>query len=280
MSIFHIYCECGAIGDTAFNICRAHIGMSASGYKSTIVHTSPIFFINNKPNPIPIKKEVLQIWDHCNFVDKVEIDIDLLDQKSIYFSEKYQAKIAQPMISREYNNILNWIDLKKHLPTFPKYEKIAVFQPISLKYKPTDHLDDYIPIWNRCLKTLLKNNYQIVMVGGEDDEIEKTFDKKILGDIHNKIGEWSLLQSLSFLLHQADVVISCDSWAAIWGIAARKRTFVSWGYRMEQNIDFWATEFIGNRDCYTFGWSSQKDYCDAFLANSISEHEKKITDEY
>ena len=271
MSIFHIYCECGALGDTAFNLCRAHTAMCSGGYKSTIVHTAPYFFINNSTQ-IPIQKEVLEIWNNCNFVDKVEIDVNLLDQKSIYFSEKYNIKIEQPMLTRSYNNALEWVDLKKYLPKFPNFKKIAIFQPISLKYKPKSHLEDYIPTWNRCLSTLINHEYEIVMVGGKDDQIEKTFDQKLRSKIHNKIGKWSILEALSFLLYQADLVLSCDSWAAIWGIAARKKTFVSWGYRMEQNIDFWATDFLGNRDCYSYGWSSQKDYCDAFLAAEIRKN--------
>jgi hypothetical protein len=269
MSKYHTYCECFALGDTAFNLCRANIGMCNGNYTSTIIHTAPNFYIHEGSSEIPIKEEILEIWNNCNFVDKVEIDINLFDQQTLCFSEKYKVPIQENFDTRNYNNVLDWVNLKQYLPVFPSFEKIAIFQPISLKYKPKKYLDHYIPIWNKSLRTLIENKFQIVMVGGEEDPIESCFEKGLLSDIHNKIGQWSLLESLSFLLYQADLVLSCDSWAAIWGIAARKRTFISWGYRMENNIDFWATGFLGNQDCYSYGWSSQKELCDTFLAESI-----------
>lgn len=271
MSTFHTYCECGAIGDTAFNICRTLTAMEALGHKSAIIHTSPYLLIDqyDYTQKIDISNEVLEIWNQCSFVSKVEIDVNLSDGKSIYFSDKYQAKIEQPMFTRPNNNILDWIDLKKYLPELNTNKKIAVFQPISLQNKPVRFHADYIQEWNRCLKNLIKNKYHIVMIGGIDDDFRLCFDANFLNEIDNKIGKWNILESLSFLIYRSEIVLSCDSWAAVWGVATRKKTFVSLGYKMEFGKDLWAYDFLGNKDCYELGWTSQGKFCDAFLAEAI-----------
>ena len=110
------------------------------------------------------------------------------------------------------------------------------------------------------------------MVGGLQDQIELTMQQKTIDKTINKIGKWSILESLAFTIYKADIVLACDSWSAIWGPAAKVKTFTSWGYRMENDIDFWVTGFLGNRNFYEYGWSSQKDYCDAYLAGKLSDY--------
>lgn len=277
MSIFHTYCECGAIGDTAFNICRTHTAMEKLSCNSAIIHTAPFLLINqfDYNQQVFLNNEVVEIWNNCNFVDKVEIDVNLEDGKSIYFSDKYQAKIWQPMFTRERNSLLDWIDLKKYTPEIVTKQKIAVFQPISLQNKPKRFHEDYIQVWDRCLNNLLKNDFYIVMIGGKGDDFSRCFDSKYLNYIDNRVGSWSILESLSFLLYRSDIVLSCDSWAAVWAIAARIKTFVSLGYKMEFTGDFWAYGFLGNLDCYDLGWTSQGQYCDAYLAEAIKKYLSK-----
>lgn len=267
---FHIYFETGAIGDTAFNLCRANIAMTNRQLVDCIVHTSPTFRFGNPIIEIPSNPDVLTILNKTSFIREIIFDVNYQIADSFIKSEKYNCPIQQPNEFRNFNNILDWIDLKEYLPLDETSTKTAIFQPISLQYKPKNHLEDYIPVWNRCLETVLGNGYEIFMVGGNNDEFEQCVPKNLIKYINNKINVWSPLNSLAFLLYRSNLVIACDSWAAIWGIASRKPTAVAWGYRMENNIDFWATNFLGNKDCYKYGWSSQKEFCDIYLAEYLN----------
>lgn len=270
MSTLHIYCETGAIGDTALNLCRTHIAMEDQGHAEAIVHTSPIFRFGEPMMEKPYNPDVITILKNCPFIKDVVFDCNYNDLTTFKFSQKYNCPIQQPMTYRERHNIKDWVNLESFFPPdAPMEGKIAVFQPISLRYKPQKHLEDYIPEWNRCIKTLCQHGYKVVMVGGIDDPIHLTMNKFIIEKTINKIGSWTQLQSLAYLLYRANIVVGCDSWAAIWGIAARIPSAVAWGYRMEAQIDWWVTGFLGNRDCYKYAWSSQKDYCDVALANYL-----------
>lgn len=274
MNYLHIYFETGAIGDTGLNLCRANIAMQASNLDGVIVHTSPIFKCHGK-----IKQScpnVLKILESCNFIKGIEFDIDYNNRESFYLSKKYNCQIHQPMIFRDNNDIKSWVDLKKYIPETKK-EKTAVFHPISLSLKPEAFIDWYVPIWDRCINILHEKGYEIFMIGGIDDPISQTMQKSTIQKTINKIGCWSILESLAFTIYESDIVVACDSWAAIWAPAAKIKTFTAWGYRMENNIDFWVTNFLGNREYYDFGWSSQKEYCDAYLAGQISNHLHKET---
>lgn len=270
MSSLHIFCETGAFGDTALNLCRSHIAMEALGHDNVIVHTSPIFKFGNPMREIPMNENVIEIYKRTKFVKEVVTDVDYDDIQSLDFSKKYGVPIQQPMNQRDYNNIQEWVNFDDLTPEIEEGQKTVLFQPISLKMKPQNHLDAYIPVWKRCLRSLIDKNYKIYMVGGNDDPIDLCVPKEFLPHIENKIGEWNILQSIAFTVNKADLVLSCDSWAGLWGAGSRKKTAIAWGYRMENDIDFWVTGFLGNRDCYAYGWSSQKDYTDALLASYLS----------
>ena len=264
MADLHIYAESGAIGDTALNLCREHNALVKWGFDKAIIHTTPILKAGHMD--IPSNPIVNEIWRRTNFIKEVVMDVDPDDSETYTFSRKYNAQIHHPMEFTEYSDIKDWVDLRDLTPEVHADKKIALFQPISLRMKPKDHLDDYIPIWTRCLKTLIRKNYHIVMVGAADDPIDLCVEKQFLSSIDNKCGKWSILEAVAFTMYRADIVISCDSWAGIWGAASRKPTAIAWGYRMEHDIDFWVMSFMGNQDCYKYGWSSQKEYCDALLA--------------
>lgn len=264
MTDMHIFAESGAIGDTALNLCREHIALSNSSHEKVIIHTTPYLKANELC--IPTNPIVHEIWKRTNFIKEVVMDVKHDDEQSFKISKKYGVPIEHPMLFRNFHDIRKWVDLSKFIPEDISKEKVALFQPISLKMKPKEHLNDYIPVWTRCLRTLINNGYRIVLVGAADDPIDLCVDKEFMPYIDNKCGKWTILQAIAFTLYRADVVVSCDSWAGLWGIAARKPTVIAWGYRMENNIDFWVTGFLGNQDCYKFGWSSQKEYCDALLA--------------
>lgn len=263
MSDLHIYAESGAIGDTVLNLCRQHIALTASDHEKVVIHTTPFFVANGIQ--IPSNPIVHEIWRRTTFIREVIMDVDYYKTETFKFSKKCNMPIEHSMLSREQNNVCDWVDLKDFIPNIVQ-NKIAIFQPISLRMKPEAHLNDYIPVWDRCLKTLINKNYQIVMVGAEDDPIHLCVKDEYLPYIDNRCGKWSILEAIACTIYQADVIVSCDSWAGLWGAAARKKTAIAWGYRMENDIDFWVTSFLGNRDCYKYGWSSQKEYCDALLA--------------
>ena len=270
MEDLHIYFETGAIGDTAFNLCRANIAMEAMNLKSTIVHTSNIFKSHGKiKQTCPNVKTILE---STSFIKKIEYDVDYNDTDSFRYSKKYETPIYQPMFYRDENDIKSWVDLSRYIPEKKGDRKVAVLQPVSLEMKPPPYVDWYVPIWDRCVNLLHEKGYEIVMVGGTNDPIERCMKSETIKKTNNKIGAWSILESLAFTIYESDLVLACDSWSAIWAPAARIKTFTAWGYRMENHIDFWATGFLGNRNYYEYGWSSQKDYCDAYLAGKISDY--------
>lgn len=277
MKELHIYFETGAIGDTGLNLCRANIAMENMNLDSTIVHTSPIFKSHGKTKPsCPNVKTIL---DSCKFIKKVEYDIDYNIKESFYFSKKYNCEILQPMEFRNEHNIKDWVDLRKFVPEKNCSNKIAVLQPVSLEMKPQQFVDYYIPKWDRCVNLLHEKGYKIYMVGGEKDPFELCLSQENIKKTINKIGCWSILESLAFTIYESDIVLACDSWSAIWGPASKVKTFTAWGYRMENNIDFWVTNFLGNKRFYEYGWSSQKEYCDAYLAGLLSEYLRKEKNE-
>ena len=55
--------------------------------------------------------------------------------------------------------------------------KIAVFQPLSLKNKPTELVNDYICEWSESVKQLLEKKYKIYLIVSKDNlkECEKLY---------------------------------------------------------------------------------------------------------
>jgi len=271
MSDLHIFCETGAIGDTVLNLCRSYAGMKAFGHDKTVVHTSKTFRFSDPPMEIPNSPDVLEIYRNCHFVKDIVEEVDYANPETMRFSQKYKVPILQPMYCSTDHDVRDWIDLKKYLPeTNDNHEKIAVFQPVSLKHKPKKYLNWYISVWDRCINLLHEKNYHIYMIGAPDDPYELTLKKENLNKVISKIGQWSILQALAFLLYKSDLVVSCDSWAGVWGAAAKIPSVNAWGYRYEMDIDLWVMRFLGNADYYKYYWSSQKDYCDATLAAHLS----------
>ena len=276
----HIYCEAAAIGDAALNLCRCNAAMLQGGQEKAVIHTSSVVrFTTNAGNIIelPASPDVMTIWNSCNFVREVMLDVVFDETGPVIKDSQYEME--SPMIYRPDNcpyDIRDWIDLKKFTPTdVPTDRPITLFQPISLKHvlldiKSKKNLDDYIPVWDRCLQTLINKNHHIIMVGGKDDPIDWCVNKKFMSKIDNRVGQWSYLQAIACTLYQANEIVSCDSWAGIWGAACRKKTAIAFGYGMEHK-DYWVLGFLGNTDCYKYGYSSQKDYCDALLAAYLGE---------
>lgn len=270
MSNIHIFSESSAFGDTAINLCRQNIAMCHGGHTGVILHTTKELLSNG--TFIPSNPLIYEIWKRTSFIKEIVFDVEYDDMSSFKFSKKYNVPIEHPYEYRYVNNIKEWVDLEEFIPNLKDDDrKIALFQPISLKTKPKDYLNDYIPVWKRCLTTLVKNNYRIIMIGAKDDPIDLCVEKKFLNNIENMCGKWNMLESIAFAIYKSNVIVSCDSWAGLWGIAAQIPTAIAWGYRMENDIDFWCTNFLGNIDKYQYGWSSQKDYCDALLASYLGE---------
>lgn len=283
MSTLHIFCETGAFGDTALNLCRCWGAMQACGHTETVVHTTPYFLYGSPPVATPLLPEALEIFKRCHWVKEVVMDCDYQDRSSFAISKRYGCPIEQPLLYSGYHNVTDWLDLTDLVPEMDESRPLAVFQPISVSKKQnlvtTEELNSYIPVWDRCLKALLDRGYRVVMVGAPDDPIDLCVKPELLEQLDNKIGKWSLLQALAFALYKAEVSLSCDSWLGVWTIAARKPTAICWGHRYENDIDAWVIKFLGNTDCYRSGWGSQKEWCDAVLAAYLNQvtrgrHEK------
>jgi len=274
MSTLQMFAETGAIGDTAIALCRAFAAMVAMKHVDAVIHTAKTFKFGKDPEirECPFNPNVITILENCSFVKEIVFDCDYKKPNSLQYSEKYNCKIEQPTYGCDFVDIRRFVSLYSFVPDDYGLEgKIAVFQPISLRSKPKKQIDSYIAIWNESIKALIDVGYKIVMIGGKDDPYQVTFNAKYEDYIINKCGKWTILQSLAYLLYRADIVLSCDSWAAWWGIASRLPTLVAWGHRMQNKTDLWLLDFLGNKDCYKYGWASNKENCDKFLAEYIGK---------
>lgn len=267
-----MYSETGAIGDTAIALCRAFAAMVALKHSDTVIHSCKTFKFNqdSEIRECPTNPNVIKILENCSFIKEIVLDCDYGNPDSFQHSTKYGCKIEQPNYGCDFIDIRKFISLYNHIPDdYELQGKVALFQPISLRSKPKNFIEDYIAKWDKTIESLIEANFKIVMVGAIDDPYQITFNAKYEEKIINKCGKWNILESLAYLMHRADLVVSCDSWAAMWGIACRLPTLVAWGYRMQQEIDLWLLDFIGNKDCYKYDWASKKETCDKFLANYI-----------
>ncbi len=271
MNALHVYFETGAVGDTAINLCRYNRAMLDGGYDWVVVHTSK-FFRYSDPDRIgwssPVVREILK---RATFIHEVVYDIDYTNPSTWTKSRKYGVPIQEPYAKSDHNDIKRLCDLTEFIPDHEPGPLRAIIHPVSLKYKPLTHLDDYVPTWDRCVGMLKEKGYDVVLVGSDEDPVHRTMRPETLDLCTNMIGKWTLLQSLAYAIYRCQWVVACDSWASIWGPAAKVQTVCAWGHRMEYGQDFFITDFMGNRDFYKHGWSSQKEYCDALLAAHIGE---------
>lgn len=267
-----MFMDINAIGDMALNLCRAFAGMVAGGHSDVVVHTSAKFQTNTFPlQECACNPNALKILENCSFIREVCHECEPSKPETMVYSQKYKSKIEEPKFGCDFINIRKYLSLYNFVPDDHDIKgKVAIFQPISLRHKPAEKIKHYIPVWNKCLETLISQDYTIVMVGAKDDPYQITFDPKYEDHIFIKCGKWSLIESLAYLCYRSDLVVSCDSWAAMWGIASRLPTLAAWGYRMQNEIDLWVLDFLGNKDCYKYGWSSEKEKCDQYLAKYIA----------
>ncbi len=264
------------IGDMAFLSSGIYTFCNKIGQKHIDIITPNKHFYSHSKNDthvVPVNNLSIEIISRCNLINKViiieseKIHKKYLENYSYYFHE-------MPPIEW----IPNIIEGKK-LFYFDKIEintnNNVIFQPISLDKKPKEHREKYIQTWNNSIELLLDNKYNIYMIGSETNYQEmldsSIIEQNLLKHIINKMGKWTVLEALSAMMYNADLVMSCDSWAGAFGILFRIPTCFSLGYRMENGIDTWLLDFLSNRDIYVQGWSSKKEETDILFSEWIEK---------
>jgi hypothetical protein len=215
MSKLHIFFECGAIGDQTLNLYRAATAMDAEGHDKVVVHYATEFRYAEKRVTTKCNPDALAIWQRTKFIERCIPDIKYDDPDTFLRSKWLNVPIERPMLCRSYNQIKDWLDLKEFTPKLPDDKPVALFHPVSIKFKQNmvspEDLEGCFPVWRRCLTLLIEKGYRVVMVGGPDDPWRRVVPPDLLPKIDNKIGKWKQLEAVAALLYKADVILACDS---------------------------------------------------------------------
>jgi len=256
------------------------------GKEGIVIHTSKDLYNTHHKNYTNTEKDILKFWSTIDFVKGIFFDVDQRTLQDDGINSDYEIF---PHLNYPYDD--HYIcNLSKHInfSFFPKRftekinssDKIAVFQPISLKNKPKHLVADFVATWNKSVGELINKNYHIYLIGSSDDYFEA---KKIYGDkfteeivspqITNLMGKLDMFEAIDLVMNKADFVLSCCSWAGWYGIASRKKTAMALGPLMEEGgIDKRHTDLIKNKDVFFVDYSSKKDKADNNIANWIQRN--------
>lgn len=270
-----LYFPCCNIGDLAFLISEIHGICNHYNISSiTICSPSKHFYIHSRDDYkiIDIDTSALKILNACSLVNAV-----IIDDRPREFIEQDYDKLIVPVIEKELipktYNFKDYIDLKDYIP-INLIGKVAIFQPISLSKKPEKYRELYVMHWDKSIEALLDNGYSIYMTGGGSDrnDLERTgcINKSRLKYINDFVDKWNILETLALIIHRADFVIGCDSWAGVFGVSCRVPTCQALGYRMENGIDTFLLDYLGNKDVYCMRYSSKAAQADADFAGWIN----------
>ena len=260
----NFYIENGALGDQAFFLCHIYSLCNYFKVPSVDIFSERYFCYIHPDEPPQYKKPnqaVLFLWTQCRRINSIRF---LWSQEPNFFQYCPKDRLST------FHRISEWLDPLERITPL-EGEKKCVFQPVSIQMKSKKLLGEYLCPWNHCIDALLNNGYSIYMIGSKEDEqyLPDLIDKKYMPKINNLINKISLTDALEMVLYQADFVLSCDSWAGVWGIANRVPTACAWGPRMEAGQDDYVLDYLGNRDVYSFDWSSKKEVTDRALAKWI-----------
>jgi hypothetical protein len=273
-----VFLSNGAFGDQSWAFCQIDDLCKYFNEPSVTVHTSRSFYYTHGDQEkyiTPPSADVLQLWSMNKQIKSIVFDI--VDKNSLQSAVKkhewFTNLLTKGFKPYEYH------DLKENLIFTSKYTKIsdkplAVFQPVSLAKKPKDKLDSYIQPWNETLNAVINKGFDIAVIGTESEKIDfsKTFYPKFDKYLIDLVGKTTLNQALEIIVNQSSLVLSCDSWSGVFGISCRKPTCMSFGYRLQNNIDSFLMDYLGNKDVYIQQNASDKEMADYNFAEWIKNN--------
>lgn len=286
----HIFTPSGLWGDQILNFFAINYCLNKYNYSEVIIHTAKDVLNPHHDLFYPANGDILKFWSTFKFVKGIIFD---MDQRTMYEdagkSQYEWFPFLNEVIPPSYTyNLCQSIDFS----LFPKsnfkmpFEQrpIAVFQPISLENKPKDSHEKFICSWSKSVKTLISKGYAVYMIGGGDDQrlLEK-WNYKLLEDrefknavsdgiIKNFIGKLTMFEAIYLVMNRASFVLSCCSWAAWYGIAARVKTAFCAGPVIEAGLDDKYINLITNKDIFYMDYSSKKEYADESVSKWIREN--------
>lgn len=270
-------------GDQILNLFSCYYHMQNMGKEGMVIHTAKEFYNPHHHSYTPADKDIIKFWTTFNFVKGILFDVD---QRSLPTDIDQSKYFIFPYLDYPYNeDYICKFSETINFSLFPSSsfeiddDKAAIFQPISLKNKPSKHvgftINDFICEWDCCIKELLFKGYKIYAIGSQEDE-EKY--KELYPALHdnshivNLMGKISMFEAINLVMNKASFVLSCDSWAGWYGIASRVKTGYAAGPLIESGQDKQYLELIKNKDIFYMDYSSKKQETDKSIANWISEN--------
>ena len=289
----HIFTPSGWWGDQILNFFAINYCLDKYNYSEVIIHTSKDVLNPHHDLFYPANGDIFKFWSTFKFVKGILFD---MSQRTMYedaAKSQYQwFPFLNETIPPSYvYDLSESIDFSLFPPSdfyrkweFSKKDKIAVFQPISLKNKPKDSHEQFICAWGPSVKTLISKGYTIYIIGGDGDQklLEKWHSKFLQdpifkeaekrGVIKNFIGKLTMFEAIYLVMNHASFILSCCSWAAWYGIAARVKTAFCAGPAVEAGLDDKYINLITNKDIFYMDYSSKKEYADERISKWIGEN--------
>lgn len=273
---WHIWSPPCFWGDQMFHLMAAKLSCDN---KDIIIHTGKSAWCSHTETWHLMDSNVFTFWRTLNCVKGIIFDIEATEPIELRCEESnYKVKQGIPVpkekaaaFTYDIRQDINF-SLFPSRSSFSSNSKIAVFQPVSLSHRKSDNLkSEYIHPWDRSIEALLDKGYEIVAIGNNETDKElKQFYPDLLNKypITNLIGSTTIFESIDLVMNRADFVLSCDSWAAWYGIASRKKTAASLG---DHGCEAYVRA-LGNQDIYKISYSKNGEICDLNLAEWIKEH--------
>lgn len=273
----------GAIGDQCFSLCKAYSACRKFGVKSIDVHTDRVFFYHHGPEDRHIvtpNSNVFSIWAASSLVNSIHFSFSRHtwqeDHKRLSGEYEFFFIDLPHQYSVQDINMKDWLDMRMYRTLDLEGEKIAIFQPTSLKLKPKATRQQYIMIWDQSLKALMDLGYEIYMIGSNEDRqvAHQTIHPDRLGKIHDLMGKVSILSAIEMVMYQSDFVLSCDSWAGLYGVANKVKTCLALGPKTwDGDIEYF--HFLGNRSYWCAAASAKPKEADQIFAHYINHELRK-----
>ncbi len=273
----HVFSPSGWWGDQILNLFSIKYCLDKENKDGVIIHTGKRVYNPHLKMYYPADEGIIKFWSTFKFVKGVLFD---MDQSSMYEDAKKSNYNWYPFLNESIPEDYKY-DLSKDIDftLFPrsnlalKHDKIAVFQPISLKNKPTELVNHFLCYWDYSIRALKDKGYAIYMIGSREDYFNarelypELIDDK---DIVNLMDKISMFDAINLVMNYASFVLSCCSWSAWYGIASRKKTAFCAGPLIEDGEEDKYVNLMGNKDVFFMDFSSKKQYADSAIANWIS----------
>ena len=279
-NLLHIHSPCGFWGDQMLFLFSAYYHMKSQKKDGLIIHTGKDLWHTHAGLYGPSQKDIFQFWSCFNFVKGIMFDMDQRDLNGNADKSLYDVL---PLLDCGYDDEYK-LDISKKINfnLFPSrfentyIKKIAVFQPVSLLNKPEQFKQDFVCKLSETIKTVAEKGYTIIAIGSASDRehYEALYhDLPYKHKIVELFDSINMFQAIDLVMNHADLVVSCCSWSAWYGIASRTKTAMALGPLMEKGKeDSKYVDLMKNKDVFFMDYSSKKEETDLSISNWILQN--------